>query len=107
MSTVITLFSLILGLIVWSRPLIVKGMLSHNKALLTCSFLFFLYLVNTQVLTQFLLFKIQTGTCVSSVYRFFAYSNHFIISPEIIFLFSMMIPVLYHTLKITKILPVR
>ncbi|ATW26808.1 hypothetical protein DCMF_20375 [Candidatus Formimonas warabiya] len=95
MSTVFALFSLILGLIVWARRFIVQGMLSHNKTLLTCSFLFLLYLVNTQALSQSLLFKMQSGTCVFSVYRLFAYSNHFIISPVIIFLFSRMIPILH------------
>lgn len=80
---------------------------SINKALMTCPILFHLSLANTTIQHDYLFIKRLLEEPEIAVSSFLHFSNHLIISLDIIFLFSMIMLVLYQTLKLTKILSVK
>lgn len=78
-----------------------------KNAVFVCSFLFLMYLVNTQALSSFLFLRIHTSVFISAICSFIGFSNHFILTMDIIVFFTMMIPIIFHTLKITQSLSAR
>jgi hypothetical protein len=83
------------------------GVAGRNKALSACPILFHLYSKEIEDKSSFLFFSMLIGVLLIPVFSFISSSNHFIISLDIIYFFSLLILVLYHTFKIAQTPPER
>lgn len=72
------------------------------KALSAFSVLFLLSPINTRVLFKYLFFEVLLAAGIISVFSLHNFSNHFLVSLDIIFLFSVLLLVLFHSLKIQR-----
>lgn len=80
---------------------------SFGKAFSSWSVLFVLYILTHQTFQVLLLREIFVWGQMNSFFRCFRTSNHVIISFDILFFFSMLMLILYHTFKLEKSLLVR
>lgn len=107
MIAIAALLTLICSSVVLAGSFTGTGASKSGRALSVCPAMFLLYPVKMQALYSSLLLKILLGVCIASICCFFSFSNHFMVSLDILFLFSLLIPVLFHTLKLAKISTVR
>lgn len=105
--TLITLLSLIFGSLVLIFGSIRREVSGRFEYLSKYPILFLLYRKEIEALAGFLLFKIAISAYVVAIHSIFRSSNHFIISMDILFLFSIMMLILYHILKIAETSPER
>ena len=79
------------------------GQRNYHKALFACSTILFLTLINTQAFEKVTRVGILLlYVCSAQVSQWFSSSNHYVVSPEIIVLFSMLMLVTLHTFKLAK-----
>jgi hypothetical protein len=83
------------------------GVAGRYKALSACPVLFLLYSKEIEAQSEFLFFSMLISVLLIPVFSFISSSNHFIISLDIIYFFSLLILVLYHTFKIAQTPPER
>lgn len=83
------------------------GAAGRYKVLSVCPILFLLYSKEIEAQSSFLFFSMLMSVSQIFVFSFISSSNHFVISLEIIYYFSLMILVLYHTFKIAQTSPGR
>ena len=70
------------------------------KVFCSCPLVFLINLQNTQLAAGFYLLKVMLVAILDSAKVLFSFSNHFIITLDIAFLFSTMLLILFHTLKL-------
>ncbi len=100
--SLVSILSIIYVLKIISVSFVRDGLYVFNKDLPAYSILFILSFISTHVIYNFLLLKASLKESIISIYSFSKSSNHFIISLDIIFLFTILIIIFYHTFKITR-----
>lgn len=105
MIIAVTILLLIYSLFVLIAGSIWSGKPCSSKALSTGNILFMLYTDRVQLGRCLFLYEIQLDACLFCLYCQFHSSNHFVVTLNIISLFSFLILVFYHIFKITKPLP--
>jgi len=84
------------------------GMSGLNKSLSSCPILFQLYSKEIEAKSSFIFFNMLINVSIISRCSFIVgSSNHFIISLDIIYFFSLMMLIFYHAFKISKPLLLR
>lgn len=87
---------------------LMKALLSGSyKASLTYSFLFSAYLVMAVGFDSTVFNKLQAIMAAFIESGLFSASNHFVLSLDLVFLFSALILISYHRFKLAQILPVK
>lgn len=89
--------AIILAMIIGTALLLTKSIKGHsniNDALLACAFLL---IANTQAILSYT--SLIENHTYSWTYSLFTHSNHFIISLDIISLFSILMLIIYNALK--------
>lgn len=110
MIAIIPLFLISIGIYGFFLLLIVfgsNGMLGLNKTLSSCPVLFLLYSKDIEAKSNFLFFSMLICVSIISICSFIGSSNHFIISPDILYFLSLMMLIFYHTFKLSKHLLLR
>lgn len=104
--TIIALLTLICSAAIMTGSLINTLISGSNKIYLSYSLLFIIYIINTNVIDIAIFQKIQESIAANVVTSLFSASNHFVLSLDIISLFSTFLLLFYRKLKITESLPV-
>ena len=97
-----TLLIIIYTTIILSTSFIGIKVVYNNNAMFHLAMLFFLNPLNNQVMHNYLLLKMLLSSCIIYISSLFISSNHFVISLDIFFLFSVLILILNQTLKLEK-----
>lgn len=103
---IIALLTLICSAAIMTGSLINTLISGSNKIYLSYSLLFIIYIINTNVIDIAIFQKIQESIAANVVTSLFSASNHFVLSLDIISLFSTFLLLFYRKLKITESLPV-
>ncbi len=80
---------------------------SSGRASLTCSILFLISNISNPASYSYIMFKLLTIAYITIVYFIFSTSNHFIISLDIAFFFSILMLILHQALKMFESLSVK
>ncbi len=104
---IIAASSLIIVFLTAAAGFVAKGLSNPGKVFLFYPLFCFSDIIKADGFYNYLLIKIFLSIYIFSVCCFFSSSNHFIISLDIIFMFSLLIPVMYNNLKISKSLNAR
>lgn len=81
--------------------------LIYRRGFLTYPVLFFLFYMNYTLQHRLLVIKLLFSANFFSALFFPSSSNHYIISLDICYIFSCLILIMFHHIKISKILPVK
>jgi len=103
-SLVFILISMLSLLVLAAGPAAVRLKLS-DRVISACSIIMFLYLANTRALYDFFSFKLMLSAATVPFYHFFSSSHHFIISPEILSRYSLLLLILKQTLNLEHPFP--
>jgi hypothetical protein len=106
MLVTILLFVIVIGLYCISNLVTAFGRLGMsglNKALSSCPVLFQLYSKEIEAKSSYIFFSMIINITLCSSCSFIGSSNHFIISMDIIYFFSLMMIIFYHTFKIQNL----
>ena len=98
------LISISISILISILPLAGPGALKVNpscRVMAACSIVMLLYLANTQALYDFCGFRLMLSAMAAVLFfRFFSSSHHYIISPDILSRFSLLLLILKQNLKI-------
>lgn len=101
----ITVFALLImtcSFIAFIFSFIISLVSGSNKALSVCLILFLLHHPDTKGIYSILLMKILLSACIVPISSLSTSTNHFLISLDIVFFFSILILISLHNLKLQK-----
>ena len=102
LGVITTLLIIIYATIILTISFIGIKVSYSNDVMSQFSILFFLNTLNNQVIRNYLLLKVILSSSIIYISNLFMSSNHFVISLDIFFLFSVLILILNQTLKLEK-----